>query len=780
MYLGNIGLQTKTVIAGVRGTTVGGAEMVVVDPDGRLGSAPLGAPATDTVGSAQVIDDSLTAADLGAGSVGASELAPASVDASKVSFNYAGSASPGGAATNAERLNGLEATAFAAVVHAHDVAQINGAARLGAANIFTGAQTIDGGNIDLDASSASAGNLTKDGRPFLHNFGAQNTFVGLHAGNFSLSGGSDNTGIGVDVLKAITTGDSNTAIGASALSANTSGNSNVAVGSLALYNNTTGVENTAIGLASLFANTEGISNVALGFGALHSVTSGYSNVGVGNAAGFNNDSGSNNIYLGTAVYGVAGESNTIYLGNPLHTKTVVGGVRGTTVNGGEMVVVDATGRFGSAPIGAPGAETIGSAQVIDGSLTALDLGPASVGTAQLAPGSVDASKVSFNYAGSASPGGAATNAERLDGLAASAFARVVHGHDVTQINGAARLDTANTFTNTQTIDSGNLDLDHSAGHLVGNIMKNGTSFLHDSGVESVFLGLNAGNFLTAGGYNTATGFRALASIEDGDDNAALGHTALGANTSGNANTAIGAFALQSNRSGDDNTAAGRSALVVNDTGSNNTAIGAGALIQNTSGHRNTALGVGALVSNVEGSDNIAIGYQAGINALGSENIFLGAHGQPFDTSTMRLGGFLSRTFLGGVRNVTTGLADAIPVVIDSDGQLGTISSSIRYKEDVQDMGDASRRLFRLRPVTFRYTQSFAGGAKPIQYGLVAEEVAEVFPELAVRNKGGQVETVHYEKLSALLLNELQRQERLLQQVLERLAALEAEQIRQRQ
>jgi hypothetical protein len=98
------------------------------------------------------------------------------------------------------------------------------------------------------------------------------------------------------------------------------------------------------------------------------------------------------------------------------------------------------------------------------------------------------------------------------------------------------------------------------------------------------------------------------------------------------------------------------------------------------------------------------------------------------------------------------------VVIDSNGQLGTISSSVRFKEDVHDMADVSQRLMQLRPVTFRYTRAYTDGAKPIQYGLIAEEVAEVFPELAVRGADGQVETVHYETLNVLLLNELQKQQ----------------------
>jgi hypothetical protein len=135
-------------------------------------------------------------------------------------------------------------------------------------------------------------------------------------------------------------------------------------------------------------------------------------------------------------------------------------------------------------------------------------------------------------------------------------------------------------------------------------------------------------------------------------------------------------------------------------------------------------------------------------------------------------GTQTTTFIAGVRGAITGVANAIPVVIDSNGQLGTTSSSIRFKEDIHDMADASKRLLRLRPVTFRYTQAYINGAKPIQYGLIAEEVAEVFPELAVRGADGQVETVHYETLNVLLLNELQQQIRLNTEQQQRLEALE--------
>ena len=134
-------------------------------------------------------------------------------------------------------------------------------------------------------------------------------------------------------------------------------------------------------------------------------------------------------------------------------------------------------------------------------------------------------------------------------------------------------------------------------------------------------------------------------------------------------------------------------------------------------------------------------------------------------------GTQTTTFIAGVRGSTTGVADAIQVLIDSSGQLGTVSSSRRYKEDIQDMGRASAGLLDLRPVTFRYTQASTDGATPIQYGLIAEEVAAIYPDVVVYNDAGQPETVQYRKVNAMLLNEVQRQHRQIEAQQEQLEAL---------
>lgn len=265
--------------------------------------------------------------------------------------------------------------------------------------------------------------------------------------------------------------------------------------------------------------------------------------------------------------------------------------------------------------------------------------------------------------------------------------------------------------------------------------------------------------VTTGYANTATGSAALASNTTGFNNTAEGNSALADNTTGTLNTAIGQTALQSNTVGTDNTAAGQGALISNTTGNNNTGVGGSSLNSNSTGSNNTAVGFQALSNNGTGSGNIALGAGAAGNvAGGSNNIHIGNLGASGDANVIRIGSSSQTSFFAsGIRTVTTGQNNAVPVLVDSNGQLGTISSSRRFKEDIQDMGDASGGLMRLRPVTFRYQKPFDDGSKPIQYGLIAEEVAQVFPDLVATGADGQAETVKYQLLDPILLNEVQRQ-----------------------
>lgn len=265
--------------------------------------------------------------------------------------------------------------------------------------------------------------------------------------------------------------------------------------------------------------------------------------------------------------------------------------------------------------------------------------------------------------------------------------------------------------------------------------------------------------------NFSAGLGALPSATTGAEDTAIGNSALSANTMGSYNTALGYEALSHNTTGCCNTASGDDALSYNTSGNENTANGMDALWFNTTGVANTAIGFQALELNITGGLNVAIGFQAGFNVTTtSNNIDIGNQGTATDSGTIRIGtpfvGGCSTcqtsAFIAGIYGSSTGLAN-VGVVIDANGNLGTVSSSRRYKEDIHDMADASSGLMRLRPITFRYKKAFDDGSKPLQYGLIAEEVADVYPDLVARSADGQIETVKYQLLDPMLLNELQKQ-----------------------
>jgi endosialidase-like protein len=268
----------------------------------------------------------------------------------------------------------------------------------------------------------------------------------------------------------------------------------------------------------------------------------------------------------------------------------------------------------------------------------------------------------------------------------------------------------------------------------------GIRFVHSHGTANTFVGPNAGNLTMSGGQNTAVGQIALINNTTGCCNTTEGLGTLHSNTTGGGNTAIGWNALNLNNSVY-NTAAGYDALV-STTGGNNTGVGSYALFGNTTGNNNTALG-----------------YNAGNNlTTGSRNIDIGNLGVAAESDTIRIGDVQASTFIAGIRGVTV-LSDGVNVVIDSTGQLGTVVgvplSSRRYKYDIESMGDATDGLMQLRPVTFRYLSQ--GENAPLQYGLIAEEVADVYPDMVARKKDGEVEGVNYQFLAPMLLNDLQKQ-----------------------
>ncbi len=269
---------------------------------------------------------------------------------------------------------------------------------------------------------------------------------------------------------------------------------------------------------------------------------------------------------------------------------------------------------------------------------------------------------------------------------------------------------------------------------------------------------------TTGSFNTGVGAGALA-LNTADSNTATGAAALLFNTTGTQNTANGTAALEFNETGGHNTATGAFALFNNTTGGNNTAVGNTTLFDNTTGNGNNAFGGGALSSNTAGNGNSAFGSVALYNNTGSENTAIGgAAGDLLTTGSgnvcigANVHGVQGESNTTRIRNIYFSVATTRAVYVNNDDKIGTLSSSRRYKEEIQAMDQASETLFALKPVTFRYKKEI-DPARALSFGLIAEEVAEISPELITRDKEGKPETVRYEAVNAMLLNEFLKEHR---------------------
>src|SRR5262249_15396387 len=254
-----------------------------------------------------------------------------------------------------------------------------------------------------------------------------------------------------------------------------------------------------------------------------------------------------------------------------------------------------------------------------------------------------------------------------------------------------------------------------------------------------------------------TGFDALFSNTTGIGNTATGFDALLSNTTGPSNTAVGAAALYSNTTGSANTAAGNDALVNNTTGQSNVAMGSNALEFNITGIGNVAVGNVALYNNT-GDGNIALGNLAGFNLTsGHDNIDIGNLGVAGESHAIRIGlqGAQRKAFIAGI---STTAVSGRAVMVSSTGQLGVAPSSVRFKEDIKQMDRASQTILALKPVTFRYKKELDPEGIP-QFGLVAEDVEKVNPDLVARDEQGKPYTVRYEAVNAMLLNEFLKEHR---------------------
>jgi trimeric autotransporter adhesin len=291
-------------------------------------------------------------------------------------------------------------------------------------------------------------------------------------------------------------------------------------------------------------------------------------------------------------------------------------------------------------------------------------------------------------------------------------------------------------------------------------------FSNTTGRNNVAVGVYALYSNTTGAYNTASGFEALFSNTIGVGNTANGYNALYSNTTGEENTASGAAALYANTTGKGNTASGSQALASNTTGQKNTAYGSYALYFNTTASNNTASGNLALYANTTGSDNVAVGGSALFKINGANNIALGTNAGKNTTSgnyniyightgresrVIRIGQRQTKTFIDGIAGVPLSGAT---VVVRSNGQLGVVASSARYKQDVKPLGSAAEKLARLRPVSYRYKTE----PQAKHSGLIAEEVDKVMPELVVRDEQNRPESVQYLEIIPLLLQDRRKQQ----------------------
>ena len=592
-------------------------------------------------------------------------------------------------------------------------AGLTGVARL-QANTFGATQTISSGNLDLpNSTSAATGVITLGGGPFLHRFGANNTFLGTEAGNFTMTGGQ-NTATGRRALFFNAEGTNNTASGYHALQNNSSGSYNSAAGESALANNTTGAFNTASGEQALGANTTGFNNTATGQQALGLNTTGGANTGTGQAALNSNSTGSHNTANGyhALFNNTIGNQNTAAGNFALFNNT--NGFNNTAL--GFQAGVGFGNLVNATAIGANAVVSQSNALVLGDSTVSVGIGtPAPSFKLDVQGGLINASAglCINNVCQTSWPAGGGSGATLG----------------------------ANTFSATQTIDSGNLALPISTSATSGVLTLGGSPFLHNYGNSNAFLGANAGNFTMTGSFNTAAGRRALFSNSTGSSNTATGSDALINNSAGFGNTSTGHNTLFLNTLGDENTATGHAALYANSTGSFNTASGSVALSNNDTGSRNTASGSSALWNNTTGGYNTASGYSAlSANSIGTFNTATGAGA----LSTNDSGG--NNTALGFGADVSSGnlnnataigahaivnasnkirLGDSAVTVIE--GQVAyTFTSDKTKKENFQPINarDILRRLASLDVTSWNYIGHDANAFR--HYGPMAQDFFAAF------------------------------------------------------
>ena len=508
-----------------------------------------------------------------------------------------------------------------------------------------------------------------------------------------------NTAEGQNALLSLTGGIYNTAVGFSSLKSNNVGNVNTAVGVNALSLNTTGSNNAASGVNALYNNTTGGQNTATGGYALFGNTIGGGNTATGLGALFSNTTGNGNIAIGaSAGINLTTGDNNIEIGN------VGAAGESNTIRLGDPSIHGAVFIAGITATNPALPNQVVLVDSVTGKLGSVDIATVGVVTTSPENTAVGEQALAFNSGGF----------NTADGF------RALFSNTVANYNTAV-----------------------GAEALLNNIANNNTA------VGALALSSNTGDPSNGSGvFNNAVGANSLFLNTTGSSNNAFGESALFNNSIASGNTALGDLALGNNDgsgTGDAsaNTAVGAGALFSNVDGNSNNALGFNALRSNINGSANSAIGVDALSNATTGSFNVAIGDSAGQNVSSASNVIcIGANVVGENVS--------DSCYIGSIFGQTSPAGSA--VFINSDGKLGTATSSQRFKEQIKAMDTASEAIFALKPVTFRYKKEI-DPAGISQFGLVAEDVGKVNPDLIVRDKEGKPYSVRYEAVNAMLLNE---------------------------
>ncbi len=564
-------------------------------------------------------------------------------------------------------------------------------------NAFTGSFTGNGSGLTGVLPSAGSPFYVQNGTTL--QTGTSFNIDGSGTTGGTLSGNAVNTvtnyQLGGSALLGADSSSLNLALGFNT-GATSSGSQNTFLGINAGQAITSGNTNVFVGIGAGGADTAGSGNTFLGANAGASNT-GSGNIFIGSSVG--NSTGGSNIYLG--VSGPSSESSTIRIGGSSMAAAYIGGIYGASPSGAMPVVVNSNGQLGTATSVGVTSWNGRTGAVVP--LTGDYSFPMISGT--LSSGQIPPGSPSYIQNSASQQTGASFN---IDG-----------GGTVGGTLSGGVVDSASNYT------------------LSGTPVLSATP-------SNLFVGESAGQSNPSGSANTFVGSNAGQSTTGGASNTFVGDIAGASNTGGNNNTFLGYSTGNQNLSN-----------------SNDTFVGYAAGSQSTADN-NTFVGYQAGFQTGAGANNLFVGWKAGYNNMtGSGNTYITSQGPASGTesNTIRIGaGTETAAYMAGVYTSSVD-NNGVPVFVDDTGLLGTVVSSRRFKEQIQDMGDSSGPLMKLRPVTFLYKSEYSRGERTLQFGLIAEEVAQVYPELVAYDKDGQPYTVRYQYLAPMLLNEVQKQYR---------------------